>query len=35
MALHSSLFGPNGANYIDTNSINSRGVANAVHTNHC
>ena len=43
LALHSSLFGPDGAvnyDYIVTNSINSlligsRCISNGTHTNHC
>ena len=43
LALHSSLFGPDGAinyDYIVTNSINSlligsRCIPNGAHTNHC
>ena len=43
LALHSSLFGPEGAvsyDYIVTNSINSlligsRCIPNGTHTNHC
>ena len=43
LALHSSLFGPDGAvnyDYIVTNSINSlligsKCIANGIHTNHC
>ena len=43
LALHSSLFGPDGAvnyDYIVTNSINSlligsKCIPNGVHTNHC
>ena len=43
LALHSSLFGPDGAvnyDYIVTNSINvllnsSKCIANGTHTNHC
>ena len=40
LALHSSLFGPDGTDYIITKSINSllfgsRCIPNGTHTNHC